>query len=144
MKKLVIIMSIVMTAIVYSKDIPVIKAEIGYKVDFSEESQRNFERVLDIMERGEKPKDNKEQKEIEKISYENRELYDSTKSSIWDISGEGDSSRAFFPQPYKVKVSSQLKDEKSINYKGENLCDNSFKTAWVEGIEGYGIEEYID
>lgn len=143
-KLVAFIIAIFIVSTVYSKEIPVIKAEIGYKVDFSEKSQRNFERVLDIRERGEKPKDDKEEKEIEKIYYENSDLYNTTKSSIWDISGEGDSSRAFFPQPYKVKVSSQLKDEKSINYKGENLCDNSFKTAWVEGREGYGLEEYIE
>jgi hypothetical protein len=41
-------------------------------------------------------------------------------------------------------ASSQLSAYKAIDYKPENAHDLSFKSAWVEGVEGYGIGEYIE
>ena len=92
---------------------------------------------------GEKPLTEKEVKELERVESENYGLYDISKEQIWDVYGNGDSEMTCFPIPYKIETSSQLSNQNGINYSGENLFDNSFKTAWVEGREGYGIEEYI-
>lgn len=40
-------------------------------------------------------------------------------------------------------ASSVLKPESKINYNAENVKDKNKSTAWVEGVEGYGIGEKI-
>ena len=40
-------------------------------------------------------------------------------------------------------ASSVLKTSGRVNYQAKNIHDNSFKTAWVEGVEGFGIGESI-
>ena len=46
--------------------------------------------------------------------------------------------------PDSISASSYLQSNSStINYLPENAHDLSFKTAWVEGIKGYGIGQYV-
>lgn len=46
--------------------------------------------------------------------------------------------------PDSISASSYLKSKNpAINYLPKNAHDLSFKTAWVEGVEGYGTGEYI-
>ena len=46
--------------------------------------------------------------------------------------------------PDSVSASSFLKSTNTaINYLPQNAHDFSFKTAWVEGVKGYGIGEYL-
>ena len=44
---------------------------------------------------------------------------------------------------YSVTASSELNPNGSINYSHKNAHDLSYKTAWVEGVKGYGIGEYL-
>lgn len=45
--------------------------------------------------------------------------------------------------PNKVTASSSLKPSGELTYAGENAHDLYLKTAWVEGVPGYGIGEYL-
>ena len=46
--------------------------------------------------------------------------------------------------PDSVSASSYLKSNSaSISYLPENAHDNSYESAWVEGVEGYGTGEYL-
>jgi len=46
--------------------------------------------------------------------------------------------------PYSITASSYLKSNNdTINYLPENAHDGNLSTAWVEGVKGYGIGEYI-
>jgi len=46
--------------------------------------------------------------------------------------------------PSKISASSHLKSkDAAITYLPENAHDFSLKTAWVEGVKGYGIGEYL-
>ncbi len=69
-------------------------------------------------------------------------FYDDLKSSIWEVLGEADLNARYDPFPYKITSSSFLNNNPS--YKAENLYDNSFKTAWVEGVKDYGIGEFFE
>ncbi len=40
------------------------------------------------------------------------------------------------------RASSELTSD-SINYSAKNAADLSFKTAWVEGVQGYGVGESL-
>lgn len=44
---------------------------------------------------------------------------------------------------WTVKTSSSLKPLENNSYQAENLIDGSPKTAWVEGVAGIGVGEYI-
>lgn len=67
--------------------------------------------------------------------------YQTDEKYFWEIIEERDgSAERYKPIPYKVMASSHL-DE---NYLPKNLCDNSYKTAWIEGKADYGIGEYVD
>ncbi|MEL6812342.1 MAG: hypothetical protein AAFP76_13510 [Bacteroidota bacterium] len=43
-----------------------------------------------------------------------------------------------------VRASSSLADTKKNSYAAINAHDFDFKTAWVEGVKGYGIGEYLE
>jgi hypothetical protein len=49
---------------------------------------------------------------------------------------------AFSFYDFKVSSSSQLKSD-TISYSADNVFDNSYKTAWVEGASGHGVGESI-
>lgn len=44
----------------------------------------------------------------------------------------------------KIKASSTLKSQGSKNYKADNLFDHDYETAWVEGVKGHGIGQWIE
>lgn len=67
--------------------------------------------------------------------------YQTDEKYFWEIIEERDgSAERYKPIPYKIIASSYL-DKISLP---KNLCDNSAKTAWIEGQKDYGIGEYID
>lgn len=43
----------------------------------------------------------------------------------------------------KVVASSSLKPQGRANYKAANINDRNEKTAWVEGVKGYGIGQWV-
>ncbi|MEM6376949.1 MAG: hypothetical protein AAF705_01975, partial [Bacteroidota bacterium] len=45
--------------------------------------------------------------------------------------------------PYEVSASSSLKSQGANTYGAQNAHDFSYKNAWVEGVAGYGIGEYL-
>jgi hypothetical protein len=71
------------------------------------------------------------------------ELYDETIESIWDIIGGG-CSWYCGGGPYKVISSSNLPMQGKTSYEAKNASDLSYKTAWIEGVKGYGIGEFIE
>lgn len=44
----------------------------------------------------------------------------------------------------KYLASSTMADDGEIKYIPKHLIDKNLKTAWVEGVDGYGIGEYVD
>ncbi len=42
-----------------------------------------------------------------------------------------------------VTGTSALQPQHGISYEPKNVSDHTYKTAWIEGVEGYGIGEYI-
>jgi hypothetical protein len=43
---------------------------------------------------------------------------------------------------FKTSSSSEL-EEDTISYSAYNVTDLSYKTAWIEGVKGYGIGEFL-
>ncbi len=42
-----------------------------------------------------------------------------------------------------VTSSSALQPQHGISYEAKNVSDHTYKTAWIEGAEGYGIGEHV-
>lgn len=62
--------------------------------------------------------------------------------SYWDAVGEG-CSWYCGGGPDSVYASSSLAPQSGIQYDGSNAHDLSYKTAWVEGVPGNGVGEYL-
>ncbi len=67
---------------------------------------------------------------------------DETMEDYWDIIGGG-CSWYCGGGPKEVTASSYLKSQGENNYEPKNAHDLNYKNAWVEGVTGYGIREYL-
>ncbi|EZH75750.1 hypothetical protein ATO12_02875 [Aquimarina atlantica] len=70
-------------------------------------------------------------------------MVDETMTNYWDIEGQG-CSWYCGGGPFKETASSHLADQGSIQSGAENAMDLNYKNAWVEGVPGYGIGEYLE
>ncbi|MBR5374765.1 MAG: hypothetical protein IK131_08865 [Paludibacteraceae bacterium] len=112
---------------------PVFQPVSVKKMDF-EKNSKTFER---LMKRA-------AQKDFDynTLTEEEQSIYNETKDSYWDVIG-GACSWYCAGGPSSVTASSQLKPQGAVNYKASNAHDLSYRTAWVEGVAGYGIGEYL-
>lgn len=120
--------AIFVSAHAFGQDLPTLHPKIN-KIDF-EESNRIFESAKKKQESG------------ASLTRKEASIYDETKESFWDVNGAA-CSWYCGGGPKEVKASSSLPPSKDITYGGENAHDNSYKTAWVEGVKGDGIGEYL-
>ncbi len=67
---------------------------------------------------------------------------DETMEDYWDIIGGG-CSWYCGGGPKEVTASSYLKSQGENNYEPKNAHDLNYKNVWVEGVDGYGIGEYL-
>jgi hypothetical protein len=112
-------------------------------LDFSAQEENEFEKnqnagmiVIEKLNDGTKYEDlsQEEQDALSKV--------DETKESYWDIIGGG-CSWYCGGGPKAVTASSYLETEEKNNYEPKNAHDLNYKNAWVEGVAGYGIGEYL-
>lgn len=79
------------------------------------------------------------QKEYENLSEADKSIYDNcdeTYVSYWDVLGIGCSWYCNGGQD-TLSASSFLPSNKNITYEPQNAHDLNYKTAWIEGAEGY-------
>lgn len=112
-------------------------------LDLSVQGEKDFEKnqeagmiVMQKMSDGNKFDDlTKEEKDaLSKV--------DETMESYWDIIGGG-CSWYCGGGPKEVSASSYLKSQGENNYEPKNAHDLNYKNVWVEGVDGYGIGEYL-
>lgn len=65
------------------------------------------------------------------------------KDNYWDIIGMEQCSFYCACGLGELSASSELKPQHGISYRAANAHDLSYRTAWVEGVPGYGIGEYL-
>jgi hypothetical protein len=123
-----------------SDNIKIIKAIIGYKPDFSPQGIKKWEKGKKLWEQfhnGEKDLENLTSEEDELIQYvdEFRGLWDVISGVCNWYCGGG---------PNMITASSFLPASAKFIYMARNAHDLDFRTAWVEGVKGYGIGEFLE
>ncbi|MBR3520623.1 MAG: hypothetical protein IKN77_10995 [Paludibacteraceae bacterium] len=103
------------------------------KMDF-EKNSKTFDRL--------KEKASQKDFDYNTLTEEEQSIFNETKDSYWDVIG-GACSWYCAGGPSSITASSQLKPQGAVNYKASNAHDLSYRTAWVEGVAGYGIGEYL-
>lgn len=110
--------------------------KIGRTPDFSEAGQKGFEKFIELVER--EIENDSDRKTLDSLG----NIFDFT-DDIWDVVTSG-CSWYCGGGPYKVVSSSALKQQGENTYSAENANDLSLKNAWVEGVKGQGIGEYLE
>lgn len=123
--------------------LPTLLPRLGTLIEKSEEGEHNFlieqQKCLELWERSSTPegKDSLSAEELKDL--ENcTEDYD----SYWDVLGNGCSWYCGGGLD-TLTATSYLQAQGNWDYKPANLHDLSYKTAWIEGVPGYGIGEKI-
>ncbi|WP_194778306.1 NADase-type glycan-binding domain-containing protein [Pararhodonellum marinum] len=127
----------------YAQAVKEMHPTLGVLVDKSVEGEIEFIRQRELCEKVWKKVSN--QTEYEMLSPTDREIYhncDESYESYWDILGIGCSWYCGGGID-TTSASSSLKTEKDISYSAENIHDLDYQTAWIEGVPGYGIGEYV-
>ncbi len=112
-------------------------------LNFSIEGEKKIEKNLEAFK---KIQDKMEESvEYDNLSQQEKDVLDKiddTKLDYWSILGEG-CSWYCGGGPKKVTASSYLKSQGKNTYEPQNAHDLNYKNAWVEGVAGYGIGEYL-
>ncbi|WP_339813975.1 hypothetical protein [uncultured Imperialibacter sp.] len=124
-----------------AQDLKVLQPKVGKKLDFGPAVQKQWairDKALKALSAGEKSWDDLTTEEETAINN-----CEETYENMWDIIG---SACSFYcgSAAGKVRASTSLSAQGTNTYGSENINDFSYQTAWVEGVPGYGIGEYID
>ncbi|MEC5395811.1 NADase-type glycan-binding domain-containing protein [Bergeyella sp. RCAD1439] len=133
---------------VSTQELKIIEPTIGSTPDISDDARKKQQRLNELYAKVdslintypdyETAKQHLTERQIE--IWENEEEYskeDHLDVSIWGCNwycGGG---------PDRIFASSTLSSNKNLDYKADNVHDFSLRTAWIEGVEGYGIGESI-
>ena len=120
----------------------ILEPEIGEELDLSPETVKRYDEAVkkceELMIKLEKEGRSELTLEEEEICSK----IDETKSSLWYIIGGG-CSWYCGGGPKEITASSYLEGQGENTYIPENAHDLNYKNAWVEGVPGYGIGEYL-
>ncbi len=104
---------------------------------FSVEEENAFNRVMEKLASG-VPQENLHPNEIALFTKSYGEI-----ENYWDLVSNA-CSWYCGGMPLKVAASSSLRSNGALTYSAQNAHDFNAKTAWVEGVPGYGIGEYLE
>ncbi len=125
----------------FSQKTPVLEPEIGKIYDFSQERQNLWDTCILSVTDG-FPKGKFTEEELSKLRNKCSELgFSEARDGFWGITS---GCSWYCGGTYKnVTVSSSLKTQKDNVYNEKSISDLNYKTAWVEGVAGDGIGEFI-
>lgn len=124
-----------------AQKIPSLEPTSITELDFGPQAQKEWQirgDALKAISSGELAWDDMTEEE-EKYVSKHGEVY----KDIWDIVGSG-CSWYCGGSVKQVKSSSSLKPSGDITYDAGNAHDLNYKSAWVEGVSGDGIGEYLE
>ncbi len=141
MQHFLFVFSLFFIGSVFGQKVPEMTPTIGELVDLSKEKEQAFNaHQATCTELWEKVSKQVKLTKEESLILEN---CSETEEDFWNIIGGGCSWYCGGGEDTNT-ASSYLKPTKLLTYEPENIHDLSYKTAWVEGVPGYGIGEYVD
>ena len=143
MKRLFFILTLLTSLTSFGQKTFEMQPELGYLVDRSSEGEIEFIKEREKCEEIWRKVSN--QNDYKNLSSTDREIYENCSEeyeNYWDILGVGCSWYCGGGQD-TLSASSELKPFKGIIYSSKNIHDLSYKTAWIEGVPGYGIGESV-
>jgi len=113
-----------------------LQPELGSVPDLSPAAEKSIARRNQLM--GQSKRTPQEEKELDNLL----SIYDETVEDIWATMGAG-CNWYCGGGPRNIKASSTLAPQGSQVYGVDNIHDFSLKTAWIEGVKGYGHGESV-
>jgi len=146
MKGIIVLMMICIHFQIFGQNIKTIEPIIGEELDFSHEFIQNFNSP-DALKRCDELEQRikKEGRNYSELTPKEKLILkycDLSRDNAWDIIGGG-CSWYCGGGPSSVTASSQLKATSTTSYSASNAQDLSYQTAWVEGVDGDGIGEFL-
>ena len=141
MKITVNLILIFLSSSLLAQELKSIEPQIGQLLSFGPEVQKEWavrDKAMKDLESGARSWDDLTENE-QSIFEKYGEVYE----SMWDIIGGGCSWYCGAGLG-TVTASSKLNSQGDNSYEPSNSNDLSYKTAWVEGVSGYGIGEYLE
>lgn len=138
---LVLIISITSSSFAKAGNLKVIKAELGGVIDISEAAQERYKQWEHLYDQVYIKREitmeslTSEQKKLLNEFGEDMGFWDTVTGACSWYCGGG---------PKKQEASSFLAPQGGNTYYASNAHDFDLRTAWVEGVKGYGIGEYIE
>ncbi|MCC5916617.1 MAG: hypothetical protein JJU02_04745 [Cryomorphaceae bacterium] len=143
MRQLTTFLLTLFTLSVYGQTFKEMKPTLGNLVDKSLEGELEFLKKQKECEKFWKEVVSKiDEKDFTKEQIELNEFCATLNEGYWDIIGVGCSWYCGGGQD-TLSASSELEPSEGNNYSAKNAHDLSYKTAWIEGVPGYGIGEYL-
>ncbi|WP_299242212.1 hypothetical protein [uncultured Aquimarina sp.] len=130
------------TTVLWTQEIKTLNPNIEL-LEFSKEGEQsylieeeNFEKAYELIENG---------KKLEELPREFQEAYHNfdEMSTYWGIGTDG-CSWYCGASIAMVSASSYLKTQGKTSYVPKNAHDFDYKNAWVEGVDGYGVGEFLE
>ncbi|MBQ5513582.1 MAG: hypothetical protein IIT83_07840 [Bacteroidales bacterium] len=120
------------------KEINPTKGENGFYICYTDEGAANFAKAEKYL------KEHSDDMLNVDWDYLNKLGYDEMSGDYFDPIGEGCSWYCGDGGPIKITASSRLASQGANNYNEKNLHDYRTNTPWVEGVQGYGIGEWVE
>lgn len=142
MKNTIALLLLLFALTAHTQILPEMNPEIGWMIDRNMADEEIFQQQLDECKKIEDKFH--DYKSYEALSKAERNFYEncSEQTNYWAVldigcswycGGDADS----------LSATSILESIENTTYSAENIHDLSYETAWVEGVEGYGIGESI-
>ncbi len=143
MRRLATILLTVFSLTFYGQTIKEMKPTLGKLIDKSSEGEIEFNKKIEQCEKVWKKVSKSD--DYKKLTSEEKKIYDNcdeADETYWEILG---SSCSWYCGGGldTATASSELKPFKGVKYAASNIDDLNYKTAWIEGVPGYGIGENI-
>jgi hypothetical protein len=142
--KQIIILFILFPITLIGQEIKVLNPTLGKVINKSTKGELEYQKQVEECEKFWK-KNGYGKINENKLSERDKKLLSICASEFggyWDVLGIGCSWYCGGGQD-SISASSELISNNEISYSSQNLKDFSLKTAWVEGVKGYGIGEYV-
>lgn len=151
MKPVYLFLFLLVSFTIFSQEIPTLKPKIGKTYDFSQE-RGDLWATCDSLMYNKFPAEKFTQEEINKLSNKCDEVgYSEACDDMWGIICGNDWTDEGYNMTYYMNdsnykfttASSALKSKSKNTYGEKNIGDLNYRTAWVEGVKGYGIGETV-